>query len=591
MKHLLFLPIAFLAFQFADGQSSATGATRGGARAAAATPRKPLARTMKEYAKTGPGIQRSKTFAKNFGAGGIATKRISYPDHSAVNLRMERNPTYADRPTSITAKVRSDKDKKPEQSKDADGSTWNCTTDHVTLTATSTSFLNNDYSDQASHIYPGACYTFDNFYNGAYQEQTGARYPLMILTDNPNIKGSPYRTIQNPNMATIRAGLDDLFREAPNSTANESMSYQIYETSSSADQSLKISGGASGYGIKASGSYSNSSQDKTINLTIDATKILFTINTVPPDSGFFKDPKVENTPNLMVLGSVSYGVRVLANLSVTFSSEEEAIKFKASYSGWGVSANFGISDLSKSSSVNSTINCYVVGGAGNSTLSFDKKDLEKELTKIMATANYHNAMPVKYEFYDMSGAVIGSNSATDDFAVRECTPGQDNPRLDRVFVTFNTGNDDKNQNDNYVLYLYPGKVNQQLTPTSQTNFSDWFSAANNWLNYISSGSIYSYYSGYNSPDYYNNTNTTVEMFKTNRESSLDDFKNGGSLRLHMEPQNTDNWNVTQIQLTLNFSGSTEKAQVITFSGIPRIDNGGSGTSDVLLYFDSNFKQR
>jgi hypothetical protein len=566
----------------------ATRATDAANRATDATP---IAKNMKEYAKTPQGLKRIQKLGKSFAptTNGAATKDIKYPDGSTLHLTMVRNPTFADQSTSIQAKVKSDKEK-PKHSNDANGSTWDCSVDHVQLTAQSTTFMNNDYSAQASHIYPGACYTFDNFYNGSYLEQTGVRNPITIMTDNPNVKGSPSRVVQNPNMATCRAALDDLFREATGPAATESMSTQFYENSNDADQSLKISGGASGYGISLSASYATGSQSNTLNLTIDAIKTVFSINTIPPDSGFFKDPNIEATPHLMVMGSVSYGIRILANVTATFNSEQEAAAFKASYSGFGVNANINLDQLSKEKSLSETINCYVVGGTGKSTFAFNKKDLEKQVQSILAGATYKNAMPVRYEFYDMAGEVVGSSSATDDFAVRECTPGNNDPRLESVFVTFQTGGDNKNQDDDYIMYLYPGSVNQQLTPSLLgVTLFNLMSAVDNWLNYIAGGSVFGFGTGPNSPEYPQSTSTTVEMYKQNRAVTLSEFTSkGGSLRLHLEPHNTDTWDISAIQVTLQFSGTTAQTQKIQFTGFAPMSN---DHTELLLYFGTDFKQR
>ena len=91
-------------------------------------------------------------------------------------------------------------------------------------------------------------------------------------------------------------------------------------------------------------------------------------------------------------------------------------------------------------------------------------------------------MPVKYEFYDMAGEVVGSNSATDDFAVRNCTPGADNPRLESVYVNFSTGNDNKNQNDNYVMFLYPGAMNKTVSGSDVT-------MTNSLMTYLEDGAL------------------------------------------------------------------------------------------------------
>jgi len=167
----------------------------------------PIAMSMKQYKSTTQGLLRQKEYGNKFAesTNGTATKKIKYSDGSSLNLKLVRNPSFGGQATSIKANVK--KDDKTDKSKDSQGNEWNCSTEHIQLTAQSTTFLNNDYSGTASHIYPGAVYTYDDFYNGSYKEQQGERNPLTIITDNTNIKGKPYITIDNPNTATIRTAV------------------------------------------------------------------------------------------------------------------------------------------------------------------------------------------------------------------------------------------------------------------------------------------------------------------------------------------------------------------------------------------------
>jgi len=529
-----------------------------------------IARNMKDYAKTPQGIKRKEKY-KNTYSTQPATKDIKYKDGTTLHLKM--SPKFGDLQPGIKARLEDvDKKVKPDHSTDSKGQQWTCSTEHINLTATSTTFLNNDYSSAASHIYPGACYTFENFNNGSYKEQTGDRNPLTIVTDNTNIKGSSFVTVKDPNMATIRNAVDDLFREAKGPAAAESFAHQTYRNLNDADQSLKISGGASGYGATLTASYGTGSQSKTVNLTIDAIKTLFSINTIPPDNGFFTDTNVEATPYLQVIGSVSYGVRILANLTATFNSQDEAAAFAASYSGFGVSANVNFSDISKNTAFSSTINGYVVGGPGNSTVSFNKKDLEKEINKIMAGATYKNAMPVKYEFYDMAGDVVGSNSATDSFAVRNCTPGKDDPRLESAYVQFQTGDDGKNATTNYTLLLYPGNVNLNVNK----ELGDMVYEFNEY------GSI-------EGPlEYQGKTSYSVKLWGVNKPATLSEFtKNGGALMLTEFPQGDDTWQNSVVTLTLNFAGGAGPSTPIHWSNI----NIDQNFRTRILYFDGSFKPK
>ena len=277
----------------------------------------PVAMSMSQYAVTNEGLARKQKYGTKFAeaGNGVAMSSRKYGDGSVLNLKLVRAPSFGGQASDIKAEVK--KGDKSDQNTDGQGNKWSCTTDQVQLTATSTTFLNNDYSSSASHIYPGAIYTYQHFYDGSYQEEGGERNPLTIITDNTNIKGRPYLTVENPSTATIRAAVDELFKDSKAPVANESLAYQIYETSTIADESLKISGGASGYGVTLHAGYNTSSAAKTRTLTIDAIKTLFSINTIPPNKGFFKNPDMEGKPDLMVIGSVSYGVRVLANVTYT----------------------------------------------------------------------------------------------------------------------------------------------------------------------------------------------------------------------------------------------------------------------------------
>jgi hypothetical protein len=211
-----------------------------------------------------------------------------------------------------------------------------------------------------------------------------------------------------------------------------------------------------------------------------------------------------------------------------------------------------------------------VGGPGNSTLSFDKRDLEKEIDKVMAGATYKNAMPVKYEFYDMAGNVVGSNSATDTFAVRQCTPGKKDPRLESVFVTFNVGGDGKDHDSNFSLLLWPG--NYDISPSKQ--YGDM---------------VFQYQQALDeggTTEYYPNASYTVEMERVNKLATLSQFtKNGGQMLFSLFPVGNDTWQNGGIEVTLNFEGMPPKK--VSFENIT-IDQDGRHR---MLYFDGTFHAR
>jgi hypothetical protein len=334
---------------------------------------------------------------------------------------------------------------------------YDCTTTTVNLTANSTSFLNNDYSGSTANLFPGACYTYANLTNGSWQQQAGPRYALQVSTDNPQINGQSYVNVNSPDQATLQNAVTELFQRMPNITGNESFSYQVSLADNSAAYNLAIGASASGYGVDLSNVYSNGNQSNHVHLTVDATKTLFSITTTPPDSGFFKDSKTESTPYLSFISEVDYGVRVLANADLQFSSQQEADQFKASYSGFGVSAALNINYGSVSKNVQTTINCYVIGGPGGTTVAYSLKDLETQIQKIFANCTYKQARPIKYVASSMSGDDLNTYSATDNFEVRSCVPANGgSPEIDNIVLTFTQGSDGKEPHTGFRMDVDAG---------------------------------------------------------------------------------------------------------------------------------------
>jgi hypothetical protein len=513
-----------------------------------------------------------KTFAET------AQKDIKYPDGSVVHLKMVKNPSFGGQGTSIKADTEKGSGKK--ESKTENGKQWDCATSSIKLTANSTSFLNADYATQAGYIYPGAIYTFDNFYNGSYKEQVGKRYPITLVNENPNIQGSAYVVVSDPGIAKVTNGVNKLINEMRGPAANEEFKYQVYETGNSAAQSLQISGGGSFAGFSASNKYGTSSVSNSVSLTIDATKIVYTINTAPEENGFFVDANIEKIPNLMVIGRVSYGIRVLANLTYTMNSSKEADEFKAGYSGFGGSANVTLGQMSKNASVSDTINGYVVGGPGNVTMSFDKRDLEEQLKAVFKGATYQNAKPIEYSFFDMSGDLVGSNSATDQFTQRNCVPNDNAAKLESAYITYQSGARGKDYEDHYNVSLYGGKSPTRNNyngydnyPQTQDNGEAFIAAYKTGPLNVAFGSNSSHQDQLTENRFF--TNVTMDYF----------VKNGGLIHLHIYPNGNDTWNIGSIKLQLNFVGGI--SQIVNFGAVTLSQD----STEATLYFDGAFKQR
>jgi thiol-activated cytolysin len=517
--------------------------------AALTTTVKPAALNMKQVKLSAAFASRQQLYGTSFTN---PSKRITYSDGTALNIQLVKNPSFGDQSTNITAHVSGGG---PVHTSTPG---WACTSSNVQITATSTSFLNADYSAQASHIYPGAVYTFDNFFNGSYHEETAARNPIILSTDNPNINGSSYVTVSNPNMATIRDGIAQLYSRFTNTNGTGNLSYTGYESNNSSDMNLKVTAGGSGYGFTFNNVFTTTNKSQHVYMTIDARKSMFTINVAPQAANFFTSQSEESTPNLVILGSVTYGARILANLDITFSSASDANTFSAKYNGEDYNANVDLNWLANNSSVQSTINCYVVGGPGSSTISFDKSQLQTQLQNILSNVSYANARPISFQLYDMAGDIIGSQSATDQFALQNCIPAaQSAPAvtLATAYINGTCGSDGKD-NDTHFYYTL----------------------------YNSAGNVAASYSNTGSNSQYTNYSSFSTPLNVNTSALQTDFKNGGRLHLHIEPNGHDTWDIQHLTLSLSFANGSPIAPMTWNSIVVSQDN-----KDYDFSFDGGFQ--
>jgi hypothetical protein len=377
------------------------------------------------------------------------SKKVTFQDGTKLTITLDKNGNSSNLEGPKPHQIGTPK-------KESSGG-YDCTTTTVNLTATSANFLNNDYSGTTANIYPGACYTYANLTNGTWKEQTGARNTLQITTDNPNIRGNSYENVSNPNVGTLETAVNKLFSRLPKSGGEESLTYQVTEATNSAVYNLAIGAAASGYGVDLSNVYSTGNQSNHVHVTVDATKILFTISTTPPDSGFFKDPSIEATPYLSYISEISYGVRVLANADITFASQQDADQFRGSVSGFGATVSLSVGYGSGSKNTTANINAYIIGGPGGQAVASSLDELKNQIQKAFDGANYQNARPISYKVCDMAGDQLNTYSATDNFTERSCVPESGGEaEIDNITLTFTQGSQGKSPSALYGVFVYPG---------------------------------------------------------------------------------------------------------------------------------------
>ena len=472
---------------------------------------------------------------------------------------------------------------------------YDCTTTVISVNANSSDFTINDYSNTIANITPGACFLYSNISSGNWQEQTGARNTIQISADIHGVTGNTYVYVQNPNLGTIGTATNQLIAGFGNNSYNMGASFQTTIANSSAAYNVTIGAGVSGYGADLTNVYSTGSQSNHVHLTISGIKPLFTLTTTPPDSGFFKSASTEATPYLTFIGSVTYGVRILANADLTFSSEAEADEFKGSYSGV-ISANLDVSQAANSKSTNVTINGYFVGGSSSGVfIANSMQQLLTEVNNVFTNANYQNAAPISYTVCSMAGKSLYTQNATDNFNVQNCIPSDGgSTQIGNVSVQLRMGNDGKEPATGYSIRLYTG-----LSP----NITDPKVIP-----------MFTYYCPVFSKTPYNNNSTvTIQLQKNaayqgNVDVTTFQKAGGGTLvigPIDYTPNATagigyDNWKIDQTSLIINpkITAANPNPKPIGPSGGQGINWVTAGSNEVVLsssgknvsrmFFDPNF---
>ncbi|HTE34399.1 MAG TPA: thiol-activated cytolysin family protein [Chryseolinea sp.] len=379
---------------------------------------------------------------------------FTLPDGKRVTMTMRQSPKNL--PNNFGGVV----DERIDGTSKDDNGGIICNSEVKTINAQSSTFMNVNYNQQAIHIFPGAIYTYANFFSGNFRAMEQGRNPINISTDNlANSSGATFEEVQNPTNDNIKAKIATIIRQFSTTTGSAGIQYRVFTSDNDAELSIKLSAGGGYAGFKASAAVSTQQITKRYYLTIDAIKPLYTLTTSMPANGYFADKSVEaNNQNLIVLKSVTYGTRVLANLEINLQTQMDDIQFKASFgadSGKGVSANASatFNYLKNTKAASTTANVYVVGGPLNTTL-FETDKLQQQIMELISRCNYQTAQPIAYSFTDITGNVLGIETATDRFTTTKCVPKGSVFKLVTATVQLSTGKENKEQGSNAAISLF-----------------------------------------------------------------------------------------------------------------------------------------
>ncbi len=299
---------------------------------------------------------------------------------------------------------------------------WDCVTSTVRVSLQDDSFMNTYNDSKNNKIYPGAVYTFDNFYNGSFKEESAKRNPIRIASTSNNIAGKIDETIEKPNQIDILNAKNSIAQRTDISKANRGFKARIFETSSFAENAIALGMSASGYGAKVSAGYENKRKSNEHYLMVEVTQEMYSMIAEMPSNGVFVNPEDAKKPGLMFLNSITYGFRALVSIKTTINTAEEAANFKAKYSNFGFGASVNIESISKELRSNSEVKMYIIGGENTGFLETKPDQIMARLNESLVGLSNKTAAPLYFTFVNMNNEAIKTSSATDQFTNPDCVP-------------------------------------------------------------------------------------------------------------------------------------------------------------------------
>lgn len=459
------------------------------------------------------------------------SKSFTMSDGTSMSISLIKNPSFINNATSVS----------PSLSAAAGGASgpsyyaiepdqgWVDNNYNAQIHSTSVDFGATDYSFQVSHIFPGAIYTFDSYMDGSFQTPSpSTRNPITLGTDNPNSQNN-FILVPHPAVNTIHNAIGLMAYHFP-AVSNLVTSYKYFESNNMADWSLKVNAGGSNSGSSLINNDFFNTTDRRHHryITIDVTKKLFNVFTNPPDNGFYSSSNsAEGTPNLVVIGSVNYGIRLLVTMELTFPNAEESQDFQNHLGLLQYSDNFDINYLQNHSYEITKITGYELGGNHAGNVSINQNGIQSSINNILNSVTAQNAYPISYRLYDMAWDVIGSSASTGMFRYVTSTP---NPILLSATVSINCGSDGKNKETHYYYSMSP--VNGQV--------------------------VASYANTAENSEWKNNTSYHANGLNVSQNQSISEFANGTcNFRMVIAKPGTEPANFFQDMITSSASGLSQ----------------------------------
>ena len=361
--------------------------------------------------------------------------------------------TYIEPLDRVKATTRSDRNPKARNKGTKEDNGLICTDYTISLSPESESF-DAPLADKMSHTYPGAAYNYNDYIKNNTQppHNKSKRNPIILQVSSSSGNGKQI-LVEDPTKNNLDEAAGKLKYSLPKQAGNLSTEIYVQTIVNEATFALNVEAGGGGYGFKASAKFGLKFDSKKTYMSIDAKQKNYVITANRPDhaeGGFYVD-EAENAKNENVyMSSVTYGRRVIGIIETELDQDHMEVGAKASYEGFGFSANLGLGIVDKMSRGKTTVRLLFIGGNGdvitipNPTAS----SVQATINQWMTSTSSQAAVPIEYTFKNMRDIGMRWESVASNINYQQCVPKPPEaaaPQPWDIAVTLNSINNSKRE--------------------------------------------------------------------------------------------------------------------------------------------------
>ena len=302
-----------------------------------------------------------------------------------------------------------------------------CTAYSISLSPESESF-DAPLADKMSHTYPGAAYNYNDYIKNNTQppHNKSKRNPIILQVSSSSGNGKQL-LVEDPTKNNLDEAAGKLKYSLPKQANNLSTEIYVQTIVNEATFALNVEAGGGGYGFKASAKFGLKYDSRKTYMSIDAKQKNYVITANRPDNatgGFYVD-EAENAKNENVyMSSVTYGRRVIGIIETELDQEHMEVGAKASYDGFGVSANLGLGIVDKMSRAKTTVRLLFIGGNGDviTIPNPTAASVQATINQWMTSTSSQAAVPIEYTFKNMRDIGMRWESVASNINYQQCVP-------------------------------------------------------------------------------------------------------------------------------------------------------------------------